>query len=158
MQKITTYLTFEDKAEEAVKLYTSIFKNSKFHSIERYTDQVPGMEGKVFNASFELDGQQFMALDGGPHFKFSEGFSLFITCNSQEEVDYYWEKLGAGSSDSGQCGWLKDKFGVSWQIIPTALGELITKAEGPKKAAVIAAMLKMKKIVVKDLQEAYDQN
>jgi predicted 3-demethylubiquinone-9 3-methyltransferase (glyoxalase superfamily) len=157
VQKITTFLTYEDKAEEAVNFYTSIFKNSKISSIERYAPEVPGMGGKVLSASFRLAGQEFIALDGGPHFKFTDGISLFVSCEDQREVDEYWEKLSAGG-EKGQCGWLKDKFGVSWQVIPTALGELITKAEGAKKMAVINAMLKMTKIEIRDLQKAYDEN
>jgi predicted 3-demethylubiquinone-9 3-methyltransferase (glyoxalase superfamily) len=155
MQRITTYLTYESQAEEAVKMYTAIFKNSKINHMEYYGDEVPGMGGKVLNADFELDGQRFLALDGGPHFKFEQGFSLYVECKDQAEVDYYWEKLSEGG-EKQPCGWLKDKFGVSWQVIPTALGELITKAEGERKMAVINAMLKMSKIEIQPLQDAFD--
>jgi predicted 3-demethylubiquinone-9 3-methyltransferase (glyoxalase superfamily) len=151
MQKITTFLTFQDKGQEAIDFYTSIFKNSKINS----SMIMPGT-GQLLYASFTLDGQDFMAMDAGAHFKFEEGFSLFVSCETQEEVDYYWEKLGEGSSDPGQCGWLKDRFGVSWQIIPTALGQLMSDSDQAKASRVRDAMLKMKKIEIAGLQKAFD--
>ena len=147
-QKITTFLTFKDQAEDAAKLYTSVFKNSKI------TWTTKGPDGKVMWVSFEIDGQVFYALNGGPHFKFSEGISLFVNCETQKEVDYLWEKLTADGGEPGQCGWLKDKFGVSWQIIPKQLSELLGKDKSEK---VMQAMLKMQKIIIKDLEKAYDQ-
>lgn len=144
-QQITTFLTFNNQAGEAAKFYTSIFKNSKI------TWTTPGPDGKVMWVSFEIDGQVFYALNGGPNFKFSDGISLFVTCDTQKEVDEYWEKLTANGGESGQCGWLKDKFGVSWQIIPKQLGELLGK---DKSGKVMRAMLKMKKIEIKGLEDA----
>lgn len=151
MQKITSFLTFVDQAEEAMNLYVSIFKNSRIVSVTRQGD-----EGPVFTGSFELDGQPFMALNGGPHFTFANGISLFVSCQTQAEVDELWEKLSAGGEQQ-PCGWLKDKFGVSWQIIPTALGELMNDPDPEKAQRVMQAMLKMSKIEIKKLQEAYNQ-
>ncbi len=151
MQKITTFLTFESKGKEAVDFYVSIFKNSKVNSIMVMPDS-----GVLLHASFTLDGVEFMAMDGGEHFKFEEGTSLFVTCDGQEEVDYFWEKLSEGG-EPGQCGWLTDKFGVSWQIIPTALGELMQDPDPAKSQRVMQAMLKMGKIDVAGLKQAYNQ-
>src|SRR6266550_823584 len=151
MQKITTFLTFESKGKEAVDFYLSIFKNSKVNSIMVMPDS-----GVLLHASFTLDGVEFMAMDGGEHFKFEEGTSLFVTCDGQEEVDYFWEKLSEGG-EPGQCGWLTDKFGVSWQIIPTALGELMQDPDPAKSQRVMQAMLKMGKIDVAGLKQAYNQ-
>ncbi len=123
-KKITTFLTYDGQAEEAANLYTSVFPNSKITSTRRYGAAGPGEEGSMMTATFELDGQEFMALNGGPSFTFGQGFSLFVDCETQEEVDQLWEKLSEGG-EKGQCGWLTDKFGVSWQIIPSALGELL---------------------------------
>lgn len=145
-QKITIFLTYDNQAEEAAKLYTSVFKDAKI------TWTTPGPDGKVMWVSFEIDGQVFYALNGGPHFKFTDGISLFVHCESQEEVDEFWEKLTANGGEPGQCGWLKDKFGVSWQIIPKQLSELLSK---DKSGKVMQAMLKMKKIEIKKLEEAY---
>jgi predicted 3-demethylubiquinone-9 3-methyltransferase (glyoxalase superfamily) len=150
MQKITTFLTFESKGKEAVDFYVSIFKNSKINS----SMVMPGGD-MLLHASFTLDGQDFMAMDGGPTFSFAHGTSLFVTCEDQAEVDYFWEKLGAGG-EPGQCGWLKDKYGVSWQIIPTALGELMQDEDQAKAGRVMQAMLRMTKIDVQGLQDAYD--
>ena len=124
MQKITPFLWFDNQAEEAMNLYVSLFKNSKILSVSRYGEGGPGPAGTVMTATFQLDGQEFMALNGGPEFKFTEAISLFVNCETQEEVDELWEKLSEGGEKS-QCGWLKDKFGLSWQIIPTALGQML---------------------------------
>jgi predicted 3-demethylubiquinone-9 3-methyltransferase (glyoxalase superfamily) len=159
-QKITTYLWFDKNAEEAMNFYTSVFKDSKIISITRYPEgfsegPMAGMEGKVIHGIFELFGQQFYCLDGGPIFKFNESVSLYVDCEDQAEVDYYWEKLSA-VPESEQCGWLKDKFGLSWQIIPKQLGEYLggPDKEGANRAT--QAMLQMKKIVVEDLKKAYE--
>ena len=154
MQKITPYLWFEDQAEEAVNFYTSIFKNSKILNVSRYPEGAPGPAGKVMTATFELDGQEFMALNGGPQYKFTEAISFLVNCKTQKEVDELWEKLSDGGEE-GPCGWLKDKFGVSWQIIPTALGEMLSDPNPSKAQRVMEAMLKMKKIEIPVLQQAY---
>ncbi len=162
MQKITPYLWFDNQAEEAMKFYTSIFKNSKIVSIHRYPDealheQMKGMEGKVIHGEFELAGQRFMALDGGPLFKFTEAVSLYVECGSQEEVDYFWEKLTAGGGEESMCGWLKDKYGLSWQIVPAVLGELLSDPDPQKSQRVMAAMLQMQKLDIAQLKQAYEQ-
>lgn len=156
MQKITPYLWFEDQAEEAVNFYTSIFKNSKVLNVSRYGEAGPGPAGSVMTATFELDGQEFMALNGGPQYKFTEAISFLVNCRTQKEVDELWEKLSDGGEE-GPCGWLKDKFGVSWQIIPTALGEMLSDPNPSKAQRVMEAMLKMKKIEIPVLQQAYAQ-
>ena len=153
MQRITTFLTFNNQAEEAVNLYVSIFPNSRILSINRYGEGAPISAGTVMSATFELDGQQFTALNGGPHFTFSDGISLFVSCQTQEEVDELWAKLSAGGSP-GPCGWLKDKFGVSWQIIPTVLGELLGDPDPAKAQRVMQAMLQMSKIDIATLRQA----
>jgi predicted 3-demethylubiquinone-9 3-methyltransferase (glyoxalase superfamily) len=156
-QKITTFLWFDTDAEEAMNFYVSIFKNARIVSVNRYGDADPNRPGQVITGTFELEGQRFMALNGGPHFKFTEAISLFVDCDTQAEVDMLWEKLLAGGGKPQQCGWLKDKYGLSWQIIPSALGELMS-AKDPKKAgAVMQAMLKMVKIDIAKLREAYEQ-
>lgn len=147
MQKITTFLWFDTQAEEAINFYISVFKDGKVHSVQR-------MNGQPFLLSFELHGQQFMALNAGPMFKFTEAISMYVNCETQEEVDELWEKLSAGGEKS-RCGWLKDKYGLSWQIIPKALGELIGDPDPVKSQAVMQAMLKMEKIVINDLKEAH---
>lgn len=157
MQKIVPFLWFDDNAEEAIQFYTSIFKDSKIGQISRYGEAGPGQKGKVMTGTFELEGQQFMALNGGPIFKFTEAISFFVNCETQEEVDYFWEKLLAGGGKESQCGWLKDKFGVSWQIVPTALGEMMSDKNPAKVKAVTEAMLKMVKLDVKILREAYER-
>jgi predicted 3-demethylubiquinone-9 3-methyltransferase (glyoxalase superfamily) len=149
MKKITPFLWFDDQAEEAMNFYVSIFKHSKVLSVS------PGPNGKAFTVSFELDGQEFIALNAGPQFKFTEAISFFVSCESQEEVDYYWEKLLAGGEES-QCGWLKDKYGLSWQIVPTALGELLGDPDPVKSQRVMQAMLKMQKIEIAGLRQAYE--
>jgi len=156
MQKITPFLWFDDKAEEAMNFYLSIFKNSRVISISRYGDGAPVPSGTVMTATFELNGQEFMALNGGPYFKFTEAISFFVSCETQQEVDELWMKLSAGGEE-GQCGWLKDKFGLSWQIVPTALGELLGDQDAEKAGRVMQAMLRMKKIVIADLRKAYEQ-
>src|SRR5438270_4275518 len=156
MQKITPFLWFDDNAEEAINFYTSIFKNSKIIDMSRYPPNGPGPAGKVMTATFELEGQQFMALNGGPMYKFTEAISLFVSCKTQGEVDELWEKLSAGG-EKGQCGWLKDKFGLSWQIIPTALGELLGDPDPAKAQRAMQAMLQMTKIDIKGLQQAAER-
>lgn len=160
MQKIKNCLWFDDQAEEAMALYTSLFKNSKTKEVSRYTKEVAERAGKkegdVLVGTFELDGQEFMALNGGPMFKFNEAMSLVINCESQDEVDYFWDGLIANGGEESMCGWLKDKFGVSWQVVPTAMGEMMTKGNPEQQRAVMAEMLKMRKLVIADMQEAYD--
>jgi len=155
-QKITTFLTFNDQAEEAVNLYTSVLPNSKILSVSRYGEGGPGLKGSVMTASFELDGQEFMALNGGPSFTFAQGISLFVNCETQEEIDDLWEKLSEGG-EKGPCGWLTDKFGVSWQIIPPILGEMLNNKDAEKSKRVMNAMLQMSKIDINGLKQAYEQ-
>ena len=154
MQKIITCLWFDNNAEEAVNFYTSIFKNSNVLEVSRWGEGGPGPEGSVLTMRFQLEGQEFQALNGGPQFKFTEAISLSVDCKSQEEVDELWEKLTEGGSED-QCGWLKDKFGLSWQIVPRALPELLGDPYPEKSKRVMEAMLKMKKIDIKVLQEAH---
>jgi predicted 3-demethylubiquinone-9 3-methyltransferase (glyoxalase superfamily) len=156
MPKITPFLWFDNNAEEAIQFYTSIFKNSKVGNVTRYGDAGPGPKGSVMTATFEIEGQSFMALNGGPHFKFTEAISLFVSVDTQQEVDALWDKLSAGGQKS-QCGWLKDKFGLSWQIIPKALGELLGDKDPRKSQSVMKAMLQMDKIDIARLKEAYAQ-
>jgi predicted 3-demethylubiquinone-9 3-methyltransferase (glyoxalase superfamily) len=156
MQKITPFLWFDDKAEEAMNFYVSIFKNSKRGRISRYGEAGPGPKGAVMVVTFRLDGQEFMALNGGPHFKFTEAFSLLVNCETQDEVDALWEKLSEGGA-KGQCGWLKDKYGLSWQIVPTALGEMMSDPDPEKSKRVMNAMLQMKKLDINTLKQAYEQ-
>ena len=147
MPTITPFLWFDSQAEETMNYYLSIFKNSKVLSVNR-------ADGKVLTVTFELEGQKFMALNGGPHFKFTEAISLFVNCETQQEVDEMWEKLSQGG-EKGRCGWLKDRFGLWWQIIPSALGKLMNDPNPKKSRAVFQAMMKMNKIVIKDLERAY---
>jgi predicted 3-demethylubiquinone-9 3-methyltransferase (glyoxalase superfamily) len=156
MQKIVPFLWFDDKAEEAVRFYTSIFKNSKVLSVSRYGDAGPGPKGTVMTMTFEFDGQQFIALNGGPQFKFTEAVSFLVNCKTQAEVDELWERLSEGG-EKGPCGWLKDKFGLSWQIVPTALGEMLRDKDPARSQRVMKAMLRMGKIDIEGLREAYDQ-
>ncbi len=154
--KITPFLWFDNNAEEAANFYTSIFQNSKILSVSRYGEGSPGGQpGTVMTISFILDGQPFTALNGGPHFKFTEAISFFVNCDTQEEVDKLWEKL-TESGEESQCGWLKDKFGVSWQIVPTALGELLGDPDPEKSKRVMQAMLQMHKIEIAKLHQAYE--
>ena len=155
MQKITPFLWFDGKAEEAMNFYVSIFKNSKVGRVTRFGDAGPGPKGTVMSATFQLDGQDFLALNGGPQFTFTPAISFFVNCETQEEVDDLWEKLSEGG-EQHQCGWLKDKYGLSWQIIPATLGTLLHDKDAQKAKRVMQAMLQMHKIVIKNLQEAYD--
>jgi predicted 3-demethylubiquinone-9 3-methyltransferase (glyoxalase superfamily) len=154
MQKITPFLWFDQQAEEAANYYVSIFKNSKVVSISRYGEDAPRPAGTAQIVMFQIDGQEYMALNGGPEFKFTEAISLFVNCESQEEVDLYWEKLAAGG-EKGQCGWLKDRFGLSWQIVPSALGELMGDPDPEISRRVMEAMLRMSKIDIDSLKKAY---
>ncbi len=156
MQKITTFLWYDDDAEEAVRFYTSIFKNSKVLSETRWGEGGPLPKGTLMSAKFQLAGQEFMALNGGPMFRFTEAISLLVNCENQAEVDDLWERLGAGGEYS-QCGWLKDKYGLSWQIIPTALGEMLGDKDPAKAKRVMDAMLQMDKIDIARLKQAYNQ-
>jgi predicted 3-demethylubiquinone-9 3-methyltransferase (glyoxalase superfamily) len=156
-QKITTFLWFDNNAEEAVNLYVALFKNSKILNVTRYGDAGPGPKGSVMTCDFQLEGQKFIALNGGPHFKFTEAISLLVSCDSQEEVDDLWNKLIADGGTPSKCGWLKDKFGLSWQIIPTALMELMGDKDPAKSKRVMEAMLKMTKIDINALKQAYEQ-
>ena len=157
MQKITPFLWFDDNAEDAVNFYTSVFKNSKVGEVSRYPEGSPGPAGTVMVATFELEGQQFMSLNGGPQFKFTEAISFVVSCETQEEVDDLWARLTADGGEPGQCAWLKDKFGVSCQIVPTALTRLMSDLDPAKSQAVMQAMLKMSKIDIAGLQRAYAQ-
>jgi predicted 3-demethylubiquinone-9 3-methyltransferase (glyoxalase superfamily) len=154
MQKITPFLWFDSNAEEAMNFYVSIFKNSKVLTVTRYGEAGPGPSGSVMTAEFELDGQEFVALNGGPRFKFTEAISFVINCQSQEEVDYYWEKLSEGGEKS-RCGWLKDKFGLWWQVVPTILAELMGDKDPEKSNRVMQAMLQMDKIEIEPLKRAH---
>lgn len=155
MQKIAPCLWFDGKAEGAMKFYTSIFKNSKVGKISYYGDAGPGEKGSVMAVSFELDGQEFMGLNGGPNFSFTPAISFFVNCETQEEVDHYWDKLLQGGQPQ-QCGWLTDKFGVCWQIVPNALGEMMSDKDPEKSRRVMQAMLKMIKLDVATLKRAYE--
>ena len=154
-QKITPFLWFDGKAEEAMNFYVSIFKNSKVVQLTRYADAGPGPKGTVMSAIFQLEGQEFYALNGGPQFRFSPAISLFVNCETQQEVDELWEKLSAGGK-TNRCGWLDDKFGVTWQIIPTTLGRLLQDKDAAKANRVMKAMMQMDKIDIARLQQAYD--
>jgi predicted 3-demethylubiquinone-9 3-methyltransferase (glyoxalase superfamily) len=155
MQKISPFLWFDDQAEEAMNFYVSIFKNSKVGSVTRYGDAGPGPKGSVMTAAFELEGQQFTALNGGPRFRFTEAISFVVSCRTQEEVDDLWEKLSEGG-ETQQCGWLKDKFGLSWQIVPVALVELMSDPDPEKSRRVMEAMLQMTKLDIAKLRQAYE--
>jgi predicted 3-demethylubiquinone-9 3-methyltransferase (glyoxalase superfamily) len=158
MQRIKPFLWFDDQAEEAVKFYTSIFKNSRIGKISRYGEEgekIAGRpKGSVMTVEFQLEGQEFVALNGGPLFKFTEAVSFVVNCKTQAEVDKFWKKLSAGGKEV-QCGWLKDKFGLSWQIVPTVLGELLSDKDAAKSQRVMSAMLKMVKLDIKKLKQAY---
>jgi predicted 3-demethylubiquinone-9 3-methyltransferase (glyoxalase superfamily) len=157
MPKISTFITYNDQAEDAVNLYVSIFKNSRIVGLNRYPDDVPGLGGAAMSINFELDGQELLALNGGPHFTFSNGFSLFVHCETQAEVDELWSKLTADGGEPGQCGWLKDKFGLSWQIVPTAMMDFIQGPDPAGAQRAMAAMLKMSKLDLAELRRAYEQ-
>jgi predicted 3-demethylubiquinone-9 3-methyltransferase (glyoxalase superfamily) len=160
MQKITPCLWFDSNAEEAAKFYTSVFKDSKIGKISRYGKEGHEIHGKpagsVLTVEFELNGQTFTALNGGPLFKFSEAISFQVYCSSQKEIDYYWEKLSEGGAQ-GQCGWLKDKYGLSWQVVPTALGKMLQDKNAEKSERVMKALLQMRKLDIKTLREAFEQ-
>jgi predicted 3-demethylubiquinone-9 3-methyltransferase (glyoxalase superfamily) len=153
-QKITPFLWFDNQAEEAANFYTSIFKNSTVGAISRYGEAGPGPKGSVMTVDFQIEGQEFVGLNGGPHFKFTEAISFVVNCETQEEVDEFWEKLSEGGQKS-QCGWLKDQFGLSWQIVPTILTKLMLDKDPEKAARVMNAMLQMTKIDIAKLQQAY---
>ena len=155
MQKITPFLWFDGNAEEAVNFYTSIFKNSKITAISRYSDAGPRPKGSVMSATFQLQGQEFVALNGGPMYQLTPAISFVVNCETQEEVDYYWEKLTQGGAEV-QCGWIKDKFGLSWQITPTILMKMINDKDSAKVSRVMQAMMKMVKLDIEGLKRAYD--
>ena len=154
MPRITPFLWFDGNAEEAAEFYVSIFPDSQIRSVTRYGEGGPGETGTAMTVAFELDGKEFIALNGGPHFKFTEAISFSIDCQSQEEVDHYWNGLTEGGLES-QCGWLKDKYGLSWQVNPTVLGEMLSDKDPQRAKRVMEAMLKMKKIIIADLHAAY---
>jgi predicted 3-demethylubiquinone-9 3-methyltransferase (glyoxalase superfamily) len=156
MQKITPFLWFDNQAEEAANFYTSIFKNSKIGTVSRYGEAGSGPKGSVMLITFQLEGEEFIALNGGPLFKFTEAISLSVNCETQEEVDELWEKLSEGG-EKGRCGWLKDKYGLSWQINPTVLGEMLNDKDAEKSNRVMQAMLQMDKIDIGKLKQAYDR-
>jgi len=156
-QKITPFLWFDNQAEEAMNFYVSIFPNSKVLGVTRYGETGPGPKGSVMTANFQLDGQEFVALNGGPMFKFTEAISFVVNCERQEEVDRYWEKLLAGGGKPQQCGWLKDKFGLSWQIVPTILTELVKDENSEKTQRVMKAMMQMVKLDIAGLKRAAEQ-
>lgn len=156
MQKITAFLWFDGQAEEAMNFYTSIFKNSKIRSVTRYGEGGPGPKGTLMTATFTLNGQEFVALNGGPQFKFSEAISFVVNCETQAEVDESWEKLSAGGAKN-RCGWLKDKYGLSWQIVPTVLGKMLQDKDPEKSKRVMNALLKMDKLDIETLKRAYEQ-
>ena len=153
MQRITPFLWFDDKAEQAAKFYTSIFKNSKIKGVSRYGEAGPGPKGSVMVVNFELDGQEFIALNGGPQFKFTEAISFVVYCKTQKEVDHYWSKLSKGGQEV-QCGWLKDKFGLSWQVVPTILSELMRDKDPKVRERVMKQMLQMVKLDIEPLKQA----
>ena len=156
-QKITTFLWFNGNAEEAANHYVSIFKDSKILSVARYGDAGPGPKGSVMTVQFQLEGQEFIALNGGPQFKFTEAISLLVNCDTQKEVDELWSKLSAGGEE-GPCGWLKDKFGLSWQVVPSRLGKMMQDKDPKKSKRVMEAMLQMKKMDIARLEQAYSQH
>ncbi len=160
MQKIIACLWFDDKAEEAVNFYVSIFRNSKIGSINRYGEEGANISGRpkgtVMTVTFQLEGQEFMALNGGPLFKFTEAISFMVNCKTQEEIDEFWEKLSVGGEE-GPCGWLKDKYGLSWQIVPVVLGEMLQDKDAKKSERVMKVLLQMKKIDIQSLKKAYEQ-
>jgi predicted 3-demethylubiquinone-9 3-methyltransferase (glyoxalase superfamily) len=156
VQKINPFLWFDNQAEEAATFYVSLFKNSKLLNVVRYGDAGPGPKGSAMTVTFELAGQKFIALNGGPVFKFNEAVSFLINCETQQEVDDLWEKLSAGGSES-QCGWVKDKYGLSWQVVPIALGEMLQDKDPKKSQRVMQAMLQMRKIDIAKLKQAYNE-
>jgi predicted 3-demethylubiquinone-9 3-methyltransferase (glyoxalase superfamily) len=155
MQKITPFLWFDNQAEEAANFYVSVFKNAQINGISRYGESGPGPAGTVMVAQFQIEGQEFLALNGGPVFTISPAISFVVNCETQAEVDEYWDKLSAGGTTL-QCGWLTDKFGVSWQIVPTVLGTLMSDPDPVKSGRVMQSMLQMTKLIIEDLQRAYE--
>lgn len=155
MQKITPFLWFDNNAEEALNFYTSIFRNAKISQTTRYPAGAPGPEGQMMTASFELEGQEFVALNGGPQFKFTEAVSFVVNCDTQEEIDFFWEKLSEGGTIQ-QCGWLKDRFGLSWQIVPRILGSLVSDGDPARSQRVMSALMQMVKLDIGALQKAYE--
>ncbi len=158
MQKITPFLWYDGGAEEAIKLYTSVFKNSKIIDIKYWPEGGQFPKGQVMTGTFEINGQRFYAFDAGPHFKFTEAISFMVDCETQEEVDHYWEKLTSDGGQESRCGWLKDKFGVSWQITPTILPKMLQDNDKEKASRAMQAMMKMNKIIIADLEKAFDGN
>lgn len=154
-QKITPFLWFDGKAEEAMNFYTSVFKNAKVTSVSRYGEGGPMPAGTVLSAQFELEGQEFIALNAGPQFKFNEAISFFVNAETQEEIDYFWERLTSGGGEESMCGWLKDKFGLSWQIVPPILGRYLSDKDPQRSGRVMQAMMKMRKLDIQKLQDAY---
>jgi len=157
MQKITPFLWFDNQAEEAINFYTSVFKDSKILIVAKYGKEGPGPEGTVMTAKFMIEGQEFVALNGGPQFTFSEAISFVINCENQEEIDYYWDKLSEGGEEQGP-GWIKDKYGVSWQVVPVILTEMLSDEDPLKSQRVMAAMMQMMKLDIKTLKDAYKGN
>jgi predicted 3-demethylubiquinone-9 3-methyltransferase (glyoxalase superfamily) len=157
MQKITPFLWFDNQAEEAMNFYTSVFKNSKVVNVQRFENSGPDMKSTVITGTFEIEGKEFMVLNGGPEFKFTEAISFFVKCKDQAEVDELWNKLTADGGQESQCGWLKDKFGVSWQIIPDALGEMLGNPDPLKAQKAMKSMLQMKKIDIAKMKEEMEQ-
>lgn len=155
MTKITTFLTFNDRAEEAAAFYTSVFKRSKIVSSTRYGDTGPGAKGQLMTATIELDGQELILLNGGPQFTFSQGISLMVQPETQDEIDYYWDKLSEGGSE-GPCGWLKDRYGLSWQVTPRDIYRYFEPADSPAAARAFAAMMTMKKLDIDAIRRAYE--
>ncbi len=156
MQKITPFLWFDGKTEEAIKLYTSLFKKSKIVDITYWPEGSPFPRNQVMTGVFELDGQQFYAFDAGPQFKFTEAISFFVNCESQEEIDHFWNGLTKNGGQESMCGWIKDKFGISWQIVPPVLGEMLKDQDRAKAGRVMQAMMQMKRIIIADLKKAYE--
>jgi len=156
MRKITPFLWFDDQAEEAMRFYTSVFEDSKVIGVSRYGEAGPGEPGTVMVATFEIEGQRFTALNGGPRFKFTEAISFVVDCETQEEVDYLWESLTADGGEESMCGWLRDKYGLSWQIVPRILGALMGNEDRKKAKRVTEAMLGMRKLEIAELQRAYE--
>ena len=156
MQKITPFLWFDGQAEEAMNFYIAVFRNSKIVSKTRYGEEGPGPKGTVMAGTFELEGQQFIALNGGPQFTFSPAISFFVNCETQEEIDELWEKLSKGG-EKQRCGWLKDKYGVSWQVVPAALGKMLNDADTVRSQRVMKAMLQMDKLDIEGLKQAYEK-
>jgi predicted 3-demethylubiquinone-9 3-methyltransferase (glyoxalase superfamily) len=156
MQKITPFLWFDNQAEEALNFYASVFKNTKIGQVNRMGDGGPSGKDQILTGSITIEGQEFMVMNAGPHFKFNESISFFINCETQQEVDYFWEKLSSEGGQKSRCGWLKDKFGLSWQVVPDTLMKLMGDKDRQKAGRVMQKMMTMDKLVIKELQDAYD--